>query len=206
MPWWSGPMRLRHNQRHQPALLQVFHLRGDRAAPKMPFPRYHPRRRPDGPGHRHCRCRPCSQLATPTGPTATPPIPQGCPRATCVIAPQAACQTARPSSSPAPVTSPRCSKRHPPWWTCSPPSGPTPVRWSPVSAPARQPRHLTGQQPDSERQRGEFRSPGQIRTARQPPRRRAARRPGWRAPLIRQREDLGLLWRYQSLRVNGGVS
>jgi hypothetical protein len=25
----------------------------------------------------------------------------------------------------------------------------------------------------------------------------AARRPGWRAPLIRQREDLGLLWRYQ---------
>jgi hypothetical protein len=25
----------------------------------------------------------------------------------------------------------------------------------------------------------------------------AARRPGWRAPLLRQREELGLLWRYQ---------
>jgi hypothetical protein len=32
-------------------------------------------------------------------------------------------------------------------------SSANPVRWSPVSAPARQPRHLTGQQPDSERQR-----------------------------------------------------
>jgi pimeloyl-ACP methyl ester carboxylesterase len=26
---------------------------------------------------------------------------------------------------PVPVTSPRCSKRHPPWRTCSSPSGPT---------------------------------------------------------------------------------
>jgi hypothetical protein len=31
----------------------------------------------------------------------------------------------------------------------------------------------------------------------------AACRPGWRAPLILQHENLGLIWRYQRLRVNG---
>jgi len=113
-------------------------------------------------------------------PTGLPPTRQ---------APQAACQTARPSSSRGPVTSPRCSKRRPPWWTCSPPSGPTPVRWSPVSVgatasaphrPATWQRTLAGA--NSAR-------PG--KSARRDSRHAgAARRPGWRAPLLRQREDL----------------
>jgi len=66
------------------------------------------------------------------------------------------------------------------------------VRWSPVSAPTRQPRHLTGQQPDSERQ--------QANSAR---RGKSARR----APLIRQREDLGPATALPNVfALTGGVS
>jgi len=52
---------------------------------------------------------------------------------------------------------------------------------------------------------GEFRSPGKS-AKRDSHHAGAARRPGWRAPLIRQREDLGLLWRYKVFALTGGVS